>query len=82
MIELRGINKIYHMGGRALEALRDVSIIIGKGEFVSIIGSSDSGKSTLMNIIGCLDKPTGSPPTPNGPSGSSTARPRKGLFSD
>jgi putative ABC transport system ATP-binding protein len=58
MIEFRGIKKVYHMGGHALEALRDDSLNIGKGEFVSIMGPSGSGKSTLMNIIGCLDTPS------------------------
>jgi putative ABC transport system ATP-binding protein len=58
MIELQGIKKIFRMGSQSLEALRGVSLTIGKGEFISIMGPSGSGKSTLMNIIGCLDTPT------------------------
>jgi len=58
MIELNGITKVYQTGTQTLEALRGISVTIGKGEFVSIMGPSGSGKSTLMNIIGCLDTPT------------------------
>jgi putative ABC transport system ATP-binding protein len=58
MIELNDITKVYRTGSQALEALRGVSIAIGRGEFVSVMGPSGSGKSTLMNIIGCLDTPT------------------------
>ncbi len=58
MIELKNIRKIYRTGSQVLEALRGISLTIGKGEFVSIMGPSGSGKSTLMNIIGCLDTPT------------------------
>src|SRR4030066_1975756 len=58
MIELQGITKVYRTGSQSLEALRGVSLNIGKGEFVSIMGPWGAGKSTLMNIIGCLDTPT------------------------
>jgi putative ABC transport system ATP-binding protein len=58
MIELDDITKVYRTGSQSLEALRGVSVTIGRGEFVSVMGPSGSGKSTLMNIIGCLDTPT------------------------
>ncbi len=59
MIEMKNIKKVYKMGKVSLEALKGISINIEAGEFVSIMGPSGSGKSTLMNIIGCLDTPTG-----------------------
>lgn len=59
LIEARGISKVYRTGDIELCALCDVSLTIDKGDFVSIMGQSGSGKSTFMNIIGCLDKPTG-----------------------
>ena len=57
-IELRDVYKIYPMGAEAVHALDGVSLTIDRGEFVAIVGQSGSGKSTAMNIIGCLDVPT------------------------
>ena len=58
LIELKNVYKIYHMGDEDVHALDGVSLTIDKGEFVAIVGQSGSGKSTAMNIIGCLDVPT------------------------
>lgn len=58
MIELRDIYKLYHMGDTVVRALDGINLNIDEGEFVAIVGQSGSGKSTCMNIIGCLDVPT------------------------
>ena len=57
-MELRDVYKIYPMGDEAVHALDGISLTIDRGEFVAIVGQSGSGKSTAMNIIGCLDVPT------------------------
>jgi len=57
LIEARGIVKVYQTGDVGLRALDGVSFAIERGEFVSIMGHSGSGKSTMMNILGCLDVP-------------------------
>lgn len=58
LIEVKNLMKIYNPGENEVRALNDVSLQIQKGEFVAIIGQSGSGKSTFMNMLGCLDVPT------------------------
>jgi putative ABC transport system ATP-binding protein len=58
IIELRNLVKTYHVGETEVRALRGVSYAIQDGDFLAIMGPSGSGKSSLMNILGCLDKPT------------------------
>ena len=58
MIRLENVYKIYQMGDTQVRAADGINLHVQKGEFVSIVGQSGSGKSTIMNIIGCLDVPT------------------------
>jgi putative ABC transport system ATP-binding protein len=66
LIDLKDIYKIYSDGDSEIRALDGVSLHVSRGEFVAIVGSSGSGKSTCMNIIGCLDIPTSGTYTLNG----------------
>jgi putative ABC transport system ATP-binding protein len=58
LIELHDVFKIYDMGAEKVHALNGVDLAIERGEYIAIMGSSGSGKSTMMNLLGCLDTPT------------------------
>ncbi len=58
LIELRGAERVYRLGGEEVRALAGVDLTIERGAYVAVMGSSGSGKSTLMNLLGCLDTPT------------------------
>ena len=59
IITLKDISRRYDMGGEIIHALRSISLNIAKNEYVALMGPSGSGKSTLMNLLGCLDTPSG-----------------------
>lgn len=58
VIELENVSKVYQMGKEKVIALKDVNLALDEGEFISVIGPSGGGKSTLMQIMGCLDQPS------------------------
>jgi putative ABC transport system ATP-binding protein len=58
VIDLQDVRKVYNIGDISVQALRGVTVQVARGEYVAIMGASGSGKSTMMNIIGCLDSPT------------------------
>jgi len=58
VLETEKLDKVYKLGGRQVRALSDVNLQVKKGDFISIMGSSGCGKTTLLNMLGCLDKPT------------------------
>ncbi|MBZ4399478.1 ABC transporter ATP-binding protein [Myxococcus sp. MISCRS1] len=58
LIQVDNITRVFHVGGEEVRALRGVTFGVGRGEWVAIIGQSGSGKSTMMNVLGCLDTPS------------------------
>lgn len=58
LVETRNLEKTYYLGGETIRAVDGVTVSIERGEYVAIMGASGSGKSTFMNMIGCLDTPT------------------------
>ncbi|MDT7742477.1 MAG: putative transport system ATP-binding protein [Actinomycetota bacterium] len=58
VLDVRRMSKVYGEGETAVHALRDVNLVVRRGEYVAVVGQSGSGKSTLLNILGCLDGPT------------------------
>ena len=59
VIRMENVTKVYKIGQSEVHALRGITFSVKQGEFVSIMGPSGSGKSTCMNMIGCLDRPSG-----------------------
>ena len=58
IVEFRSVGKTYRMGDSEVHALQDVTLSFGEGEYIAIMGSSGSGKSTMLNLLGCLDRPS------------------------
>ncbi len=58
VLDVRRMSKVYGEGETAVHALREVDLVVRRGEYVAVVGQSGSGKSTLLNILGCLDAPT------------------------
>jgi len=58
ILEARGVTKDYHLGKTVIHALKGIDLVAWPGDFISIVGPSGCGKTTLLNIVGCIDKPT------------------------